>query len=322
MTRLARLHVPRGLYYVALKGNGGNAIVNDVEDYSELGLCAATSLRRNRCHMHAFCWLENRALLAVEITDVRIGRFVQHLAGQYAKYLHGKQKRTGHLFEHHHHALLVQRSPYLLHLVRYIHRAPVRAGLVASPGDYAWSGERGYLHEERIPWLSTHVTVEMLTHARGSGPIKYRDWTADEDDPEIAWLFEHGSKEEPRAVGDDVFIAAAKGYTGPMRPQMVLDDIIACVVRRQGVSLRLVLSRSRRREHVLARALITWKAMQNGIATLTEIAERLGRDPSTLWTAMERYRLSRPELFLDGQIGAACIDDDERRPDLLDMTAV
>lgn len=303
MARPARVHVPHGLYYIELKGNGGDAIFNDVDDYDEFGSCVATSLRRNRCRLHAFCWLENRALMAVEITDVRIGRFVQHMTGQYARYLHGKQQRTGHLFEHHHRALLVQRSHYLLHLVRYIHRAPVRAGLVASSGDYMWSGDRGYLREERIPWLTTHVAMEMLAHVRGSRTGTYRDWTSREDDPEIACLFEHGRKDEPRAVGDDGFITEVVGHTLTAQPRVVLDDIIACVVRKQGVSLRFVLSRSRRREDVLARALITWKATQNGIATLTEVAARLNRDPSTLWTAMERYRLSCPELFIDWKIG-------------------
>jgi chromosomal replication initiation ATPase DnaA len=100
-------------------------------------------------------------------------------------------------------------------------------------------------------------------------------------------LFEHGRKDEPRVVGDDAFTAAVTGRAAPVQSQVVLDDIIACVVRKQGVSLRSVLSRSRGQEHVLARALIAWKATQNGFATLAEVAARLGRDPSTLWTAME-----------------------------------
>jgi REP element-mobilizing transposase RayT len=307
MARPTRLHVAHGLYYIGLKGNGGDAIFRDAEDYEAFSVFAAASLRRNRCHMHAFCWLENSVLMAVEITDVQVGRFVQHLAGQYARYLHGEQKRTGHVFEHHHHALLVQRSHYLLHLVRYIHRAPVRAGLVALPGDYAWSGEGGYLHEERFPWLTTHVTLEMLAHVRTSGSITYRDWTSREDEPEMARQFEHGRKDEPRAIGDDAFMAAVIGKAAPVRPEMMLDEVIACVARHQGVALRSVLSRSRKRQYVLVRALITWKATQNGVATLTEVAARLGRDPSTLWTAMERYRTSRPELFLNWHIGAGCM---------------
>lgn len=297
MTRPARLHVPAGLYYIVLRGNGGEAIFRDVEDYREFGALVAKSLRRNRCRLHAFCWLENRVLMATQIADVRVGRFVQYVTGQHAKHLHSKLKRTGHLFEHHHRALLVQRSHYLLHLVRYIHRAPVREGLVAEPSDYAWSGDRTYQGKERVPWLTTHIAKEMLTHSGRSGLISYRDWVSQDDDPAVAGLLEHGSKDESRVLGDDAFIAAVSDRVELPRPDGMLDEIITSVAQAQGVLLRSVLSPSRRRQHVLARALITWKATQSGVATLTEVAARLGRDPSTLWTAIERYRTLHPELF-------------------------
>ncbi len=34
---------------------------------------------------------------------------------------------------------------YLLQLVRYIHRNPVKAGIVNKPDDYLWSSHKGYL---------------------------------------------------------------------------------------------------------------------------------------------------------------------------------
>lgn len=297
MSRLKRLHVPGGVYYVVVRGNGGERIFEEGADYEAFSALVSQSLRRNRCHMHAFCWLDNRILMAAQIADVRIGRFVQHVTAQYAKYLHGKQKRTGHLFAQHHRALLVQRSRYLLDLIRYIHLAPVREGQVSDASDYAWSGDRAYRGHERIAWLTTHVAHDMLAHAGHRGAIGYRDWIARGDDPEIAKLFEAGMKHEPRAVGDDGFIAQVAGFRDLPRPEGALDDLIANVARSQGVSLRSVLSSSRRHPHVLARAMITWQATQRGLATLTEIAARLHRDPSTLWTAVERYRAVHPELF-------------------------
>ena len=57
------------------------------------------------------------------------------------------------------------------------------------------------------------------------------------------------------------------------------------------------MDRSRQRRLALARALITWYATERGVATLAEVARRLQRDPSTLFVAVERYRMLRPELF-------------------------
>jgi putative transposase len=61
----------------------------------------------------------------------------------------------GHLFQGRYRALLVDANSYLLELVRYIHLNPVRAGLVDEPSAYPWSGQRAYLGEEVLPWLTT-----------------------------------------------------------------------------------------------------------------------------------------------------------------------
>lgn len=42
--------------------------------------------------------------------------------------------------------------------------------------------------------------------------------------------------------------------------------------------------------HVLTRTLIAWKVTRGGVATRTEVAARLGRAPSALWTTIERCR--------------------------------
>ena len=59
----------------------------------------------------------------------------------------------------------------------------------------------------------------------------------------------------------------------------------------------MCLSNSRQREVTLARALIAWYATERRVATLSEVARYLRRDPSTLSVAVSRYRLCRPELF-------------------------
>jgi hypothetical protein len=58
-----------------------------------------------------------------------------------------------------------------------------------------------------------------------------------------------------------------------------------------------VFSRSRQRQLALARALIAWFATERRICTLSEVARRLRRDPSTLSVAISRYRELRPDLF-------------------------
>jgi REP element-mobilizing transposase RayT len=79
-----------------------------------------------------------------------------------------------------HRAKLVAADAYLLALVRYIHRNPVRAGLAVDPGEYSWSSHRAYLGHGRPWWLSTEMTLALLG-SRASAPMDaYRRFMAEE----------------------------------------------------------------------------------------------------------------------------------------------
>ena len=47
-------------------------------------------------------------------------------------------------------------------LVRYIHRNPVRAGIVQRPEDYRWSSHRTYLGSDSIIWITKGTTLALF----------------------------------------------------------------------------------------------------------------------------------------------------------------
>ena len=85
--------------------------------------------------------------------------------------------------------------------------------------------------------------------------------------------------------------------TGLYRTVITLDQIVNTVCVREAVEEKDLLSRSRKRQLVLTRSRIAWYATERGVATLCEVGRRLKRDPSTLSSAIERYRKLRPTLF-------------------------
>lgn len=304
MARLPRLHVPGGFYYVLLRGNGGEPIFHDTEDRYEFSRLVAHALRRSRAHMHAFCWMANHVRFAVQISDVPVGRLVQRIAAQHSRRIHRKLGRSGHLFERGYRALLIDGDKYLTALVRHIHLTPVRSGIVADAADYAWSGHRAYLKLAKVPWLTTNVVLKMLAQGGAGQPLDvYRKFMRDADEREDIARFEHSSTLEPRVLGDERFISSLPLRSRPRRKIGSIDQLIDGVARILEVPRVEMLSASRRRRLSLARALVTWHATHSGIATLTEVARRLDRDPSTLLVAVERYRVQRPDLFTESMAG-------------------
>jgi putative transposase len=77
--------------------------------------------------MHTFCCAQLR-------------RFLQRPAGPY---------RT--LWEGRYEACLVDSGRYFLACCRYVELDPVRAWMVAQPGDYAWSSYGAHADERPIP---------------------------------------------------------------------------------------------------------------------------------------------------------------------------
>jgi hypothetical protein len=73
--------------------------------------------------------------------------------------------RSGHLFQGRYKSIIVQNDAYLLQLSYYIHRNPLRAGMVKRLADYPWSSYRFYGYGKNPPaWLSTKL---ILSHFKG-----------------------------------------------------------------------------------------------------------------------------------------------------------
>ena len=139
--------------------------------------------------------------LALEAGEIPIGHFMQHLASRYARAVQRRVPTTGHLFERRYRALLVDTDAYLLALIRYIHLNPVRAGMVADPSDYRWSGHRAYLGVTQVPWLSTSLGLSLFGNDEPGRHAAYRRFVMAEPDPEEIDRMRGGSPEDPRILG-------------------------------------------------------------------------------------------------------------------------
>jgi putative transposase len=297
MSRRSRLHVPGGVYYVVQRSNANQPIFTDAADYAIFEKLLATMLARCRARVHAFCWEVDAIHLALQVTDMPVGRLMQRLSSQYARRVHRRQGNGGHLFQQRYHSLLIDPDAYLLKLIRFLHFIPVRSGAVRDPNDYALSSQRAYLGMTQIPWLTTSVALRMLAQRPEQARYAYRRLMFETPALDEGAHFERGCDDDPRVLGDRKFMADIPRHMRVYRSSYSLDQVIDTVSCTLGVERSEVLSRSRQRRLSLARALITWYATERGVATLAEVARRLERDPSTLFVGVERYRTLRPELF-------------------------
>ena len=121
----------------------------------------------------AYCLMPNHFhLLVHQHRSEAISRYVGRVCKSYVQAINKRKNRTGHLFENKYKAKLIDDVAYLLHLSRYIHLNPVRAGLVEKVGDWPYSS-----YESFIDRNDSSVCVEpQVILQEFKEPSEYRDF--------------------------------------------------------------------------------------------------------------------------------------------------
>jgi REP element-mobilizing transposase RayT len=278
MARAPRLHVPGGLYHVILRGNHQQAIFDRESDYHVFEHILSRALRRYGARLHAYCWMTNHVHLAAQVGDVRLGRLMQTVASSYARRKQRQIPTTGHLFERRYRAILIDNDAYWLALVRYIHRNPVEAGMVADPADYRWSSHCSYLGRACQAWLTTAPTLAMFGCGAADAVAVYSRFVAAD------------------AAGASTPISAAVVMPHPMvgfelanrGNVQSLEQVVTEVSIELNVDRELLVSGRRDSALVNARLEIARRALAAGVASLAAVATRLGRSESTLSEQLNR----------------------------------
>jgi REP element-mobilizing transposase RayT len=145
MARPLRIEYPDAFYHVTSRGNERKEVFRDGTDYKLFLKTLKESAEFFTVKVHSYCLMPNHFHLLLETKQPNLSKFMQRLLGVYTTRFNRKHKRCGHLFQGRYKALVVDKDSYLLELTRYIHLNPVKAGLAASPEDYAWSSMRAFL---------------------------------------------------------------------------------------------------------------------------------------------------------------------------------
>ncbi len=134
------MHLAGHYYHVYNRGCNRERIFADSVNYEFLLRRAKTLLADYPLRVIAYCLMPNHYhFLFCPEADGTLSRFVQRLFNSYTQAFNKQQDRSGTLFEGRARSVLVDTDEYALHLCRYIHLNPVRAGLVTHPGDWPYS---------------------------------------------------------------------------------------------------------------------------------------------------------------------------------------
>ena len=175
MPRKPRFFLPNVPTHVVQRGNNRQAIFFSDGDYRVYLDWVREAAQRWGCAIHAYVLMTNHVHLLITPRDADgISRFMQYLGRRYVPYVNHQYRRSGTLWEGRFKSHLVQCEAHLLVCHLYIEMNPVRAGMVAAPGQYRWSSYRSNALGESNPILTAHTEYLSLGGSEESRRAAYR----------------------------------------------------------------------------------------------------------------------------------------------------
>ncbi|MEM9531369.1 MAG: transposase [Pseudomonadota bacterium] len=175
MARLPRLDVPGIPQHVVQRGVDRGICFGDDLDRETYLASLSDATQATGVAIHAYVLMTNHVhLLATSPAKGALSDMMQRLGRRYVRRFNSRYVRTGTLWEGRFRSSLVDSQTYLLQCYRYIDLNPVRASMVATPAEYAWSSALHNITGAIDPLITPHDQYQALGANREDRARRYR----------------------------------------------------------------------------------------------------------------------------------------------------
>jgi len=163
MARPWRIEFEGALYHVLSRGNEQRDIFWESEDRESFLNCLGEMSARFEVDIFAYVLMDNHYHVLLRTNRANLSKAMQWMGATYTRRFNNKHLRSGHLFQGRFKNIIVQNDAYLMQLSYYIHRNPLRAGMVNRLADYPWSSYPAYAYgKAHSKWLNLDVILSQL----------------------------------------------------------------------------------------------------------------------------------------------------------------
>jgi REP element-mobilizing transposase RayT len=281
MARRIRLDGPGVAHHVMVRGAGGAASFLGPDDDQDFVDRACRIMAECGARCLGWVLMSNHAHLLVQTDSGALSRVMRRLNTGYAVRFNRRSERRGYVFMDRFRSRIVEGDADLIGRIRYVHRNPLEAGLVASLdelADYAWCGH-GALVGARAPFPFEAVagTLSLFDDDPGRARAELLSWMAREDPP--------GARS-----------TAAPEPLPPARPEPRcaprgdLAELLRAACAHYSFALDELRSGLKKPRVVRARSVVAYVAVVGHGERGRAVAEALGVSPSAVSASLDRGR--------------------------------
>lgn len=178
MPRAAREKSKTGIYHIIQRGVNRQTIFEEDEDRKKFIEIIGRYQEVGGQKLFAYCLMDNHFHLLLREADEPVGKLMKRISSSYVNWYNSKYSRCGHLFQERFKSEAVENDGYFLTVLRYIHRNPVKAGIVAAIEDYPWSSYGEYLGASQF--VDTEFALSMFGEALQEAVARFRGYSAED----------------------------------------------------------------------------------------------------------------------------------------------
>ncbi len=307
MARKPRIQYEGAFYHVITRGNQRQTIFRDEEDYRQYLEILARYKNLYKYRLYAYVLMKNHVHLLIEARETPLSKILQGINQSYTARFNRRYKTVGHLFQGRYKAILCDRDSYLLSLVKYIHLNPVRARLIKTPKEYAWSSHRTYIEPVSKNIVDKDQVLRMFSEDKGKARRLYQAYVNDGIAVKKEDIY---STIDKRILGDERFADSvmekcdALIEPGRKEREYTLAAMVAAIGETFGITLRQMRQKGKDRGITHGRKLLSLVAHEYGYRG-REIAEYMRKDPALI----TRHIKEKEELKEDAERVIAMIKD-------------
>lgn len=287
MARRPRVHFPKALYHVIARGNQRQDIFLDEKDNRTYLYYLSEYKSRYPFRLYAYVLMKNHLHLLLEVETTPLSKIMQSLQFRYTRYFNRRYSKVGHLFQGRYKAILCDKAPYLLELVRYIHLNPIRSKVVKNLEKYKWVSHLGYLGMIKDSLVDEEFVLGQFGKNKYVARGKYRKFVLDGMD--LGHQGRYYEVKDQRFLGGDEFIEGietSKAINTPVLFDIPMEEMVREVSRVVGVTRDRMYSLSRDRRGAYGRGLVAYLARKLAGYLVKDIAGYFGREPMTISQAI------------------------------------
>jgi putative transposase len=179
MGRKPREKSQGNIFHVYQRGNNKEYLFNSDESKGMLIHLFKDFRKKFDYEILGYVIMDNHYHFIIKVNNDPLKDIMKFINIVYAKYLNKALDRSGHVYESRYKCKKVNTNEYLLWLIRYLHRNPIRANMVKNLEDYFWSSHYFYKTANN-EFINTNFLLNLISNKKARAILGYMKYVSHE----------------------------------------------------------------------------------------------------------------------------------------------